>query len=286
MDRRLPLTKISFVGVALFLAALAVFVGAGAACSSSGGALHPDGSAGSGGSGGAPDGSSDRGGGGGTVASNCPTNTGPIDPGAIIDDMTSASYTIPQNEGRTGSWWAGGDSESPSSNITPNGNVAAEPIPGGRCGSLYAEHVTGFGFTSWAVLSVSMGYGPTDGGDAILPFDAQAFGYLGVTFWARIGDTSTNQVRFAISDEYSRPEGGICDPSSNTGDTACYDLFGVDLPQLDTTWHQYKIPFLELAQRHFGLPRSHLDTSSIYTIEFDLYPNTIFDLWVDDISFY
>ena len=131
-----------------------------------------------------------------------------------------------------------------------------------------------------------MGYGPADGGDAILPFDAEQYGYVGVTFWARIGDTSTNKVRFGISDKYSRPEGGICDLNAPTGATACYDIFGEDLTQLDTTWHEYKIPFLELSQRNFGLPRPHLDSSSIYTIEFDFYTNTTFDLWVDDISFY
>ena len=44
---------------------------------------------------------------------------------------------------------------------------------GGRCGSLYAMHVTGQGFTSWAVLSVSMGWGSVDGGaPGLLPYDA------------------------------------------------------------------------------------------------------------------
>jgi hypothetical protein len=263
-----------------------VLCAAGLAACSNTSNNRPDGSLGSGGSSGTLDGSSDHGGGGGAVAANCPTATGPIDPGAVIDDMNTATYLIPQNEGRSGSWWAGGDPNSPHASITPNGNSIAEPIPGGRCGSQYAQRVTGYGFTQWAVLSVSMGYGPADGGDAILPFDAEQYGYVGVTFWARIGDTSTNKVRFGISDKYSRPEGGICDLNAPTGATACYDIFGEDLTQLDTTWHEYKIPFLELSQRNFGLPRPHLDSSSIYTIEFDFYTNTTFDLWVDDISFY
>src|SRR5436853_369417 len=79
----------------------------------------------------------------------------------------------------------------------------------GRCGSRYAERVTGHGYSVWAVLSVSMGWGSADGGaEGLLPND-NSF-RTGVTFWARIGDTSTNAVRFAISDKYSRPEGGYC----------------------------------------------------------------------------
>ena len=55
-------------------------------------------------------------------------------------------------------------------------------------------------------------------------------------------------------------------------DVACYDTLGVDLTQLDTTWRQYRIPFGGLTQRNFGLPRTKLDSSSIYTIEFQLQP--------------
>ena len=55
-----------------------------------------------------------------------------------------------------------------------------------------------------------MGWGSVDGGAAgLLPNDDHF--RTGVTFWARIGDTSSEQVRFAISDKYSRPEGGFCD---------------------------------------------------------------------------
>ena len=45
-------------------------------------------------------------------------------------------------------WWAGGDdpSKATGATITPDGVVTAEKIPGGRCGSIYANHVTGQGF--------------------------------------------------------------------------------------------------------------------------------------------
>ena len=98
-----------------------------------------------------------------------------------------------------------------------------------------------------------MRYGSVDGGaSGLLPYDAHI--RTGVTFWARIGDTSANKVRLSVSDKYSRPEGGICDASASaTTSTACYDTFGVDLLPLSQTWTQYRVPFGGLGQRGFGL---------------------------------
>jgi hypothetical protein len=133
---------------------------------------------------------------------------------------------------------------------------------------------------------VSMRYGSVDGGAAgLLPYDAHI--RTGVTFWARIGDTSAAQVRLSVSDKYTRPEGGFCDASASaTTETACYDNPGVDLTPIGQTWTQYRIPFGGLTQRNFGLHEQSLDPSSIYTIQFDFYPNETFDFWLDDISFY
>jgi hypothetical protein len=234
-------------------------------------------------------GGSGTGGGGGTGNApetnvNCGDPYAPIDPTAVIDDMETPDYMTVRAAGRAGSWWAGGDPSSPGATITPNGDAPAEAISGGRCGSRYAMHVTGQGYTIWSVLSVSMGWGSTDGGaDGLLPNDDSY--RSGVTFWARIGDTSSNKVRLAISDKYSRPEGGNCIDGGSM-DVACYDTFGVDLTQLDSTWRQYRVPFGGLTQRGFGLPRSKVDASSIYTIEFSFNPVTPFDFWLDDISFY
>ena len=266
---------------------------AGFGCSSTAD-YSPSANGDAGGAGGAA-GLSGGGGGGGlagasapaTVASSCPDSGGPVDPTALIDDMEATGPTIPMEGGRNGSWWAGGDMLSPGATIDPNGDAPSEVIPGGgRCGSLHAKHVTGQGFTSWAELSVSMRYGAVDGGTSgLLPYDAHF--RTGLTFWARIGDTSAAQVRLAVTDKYTRPEGGICDVNAATGPTACYDNFGVDLKPISKAWKQYRIPFAGLGQRNFGLQEpTGLDTSAIYTIEFDFYPNEVFDFWIDDISFY
>ena len=156
---------------------------------------------GGGGSGGAAGG---RAGTGGGATVNCDAISDPIDPSALIDDMEASDYQTTMQGGRNGGWWAGGDTESVGASIQPNGDANAEAIPGGRCGSMYAMRVTGQGFTSWAALTVSMGWGSVDGGRrGLLPFDAT--GRRGITFWARIGETSTDRVRVAFSDKYRRP---------------------------------------------------------------------------------
>jgi hypothetical protein len=276
---------------ALILPTLAALLAASGCSSTADYSPPPPGS--DGGLGGAAGASGGGGNGGGagrpapTAGASCPDSGGPVDPTALIDDMEAGGYAILMEGGRNGTWWAGGDMVSPGSKIQPDGNAPSEVIPGGgRCGSLHAMHITGRGFTSWAQVSASMRYGSVDGGaSGLLPYDAHI--RSGLIFWARIGDTSANKVRLSVSDKYSRPEGGFCDASSSaTTGTACYDNFGVDLLPLSQTWTQYRVPFGGLGQRNFGLREQSLDTSSIYTIQFDFYPNETFDFWLDDISFY
>src|ERR1044071_4923809 len=91
------------------------------------------------------------------VTLNCGDPNQAIDPTALIDDMEAPAFATVMEGGRNGAWWAGGDPMSTAAGaaIQPDGDADAESIPGGRCGSKYAEHVTGHGFSMWAVLSVS-----------------------------------------------------------------------------------------------------------------------------------
>lgn len=272
-----------------FVVPLSFLLLAASACSSTPDRSAPIDSGVNGGAGGGAGAAGGAGGGaggaGGAVAVNCGAGGGPIDPTALIDDMEGNDPELPRIGGRTGSWWAGGDPASPNATIKPNGDAPAAVIPGGRCGSQHAMRVSGQGFTQWAQVTASMRYGAQDGGtQGLLPYDASF--RTGVTFWARIGDTSASYVRYSVSDQYSRPEGGHCDPTATSGPTTCYDEFGVDLPGLSTAWTQYQIPFAGLAQRDFGLQRPKLDTTAIYSINFNFAVGEIFDLWIDDISFY
>ncbi len=202
--------------------------------------------------------------GGGSAGSSCGDPTLAVDPTAVIDDMESPAPPTVLSASTGGEWWAGGDDASKAigAKITPDGDVTAELIPGGRCSSKYAVHVTGQGFQEWAELSASFVWTSVDGGPPqLLPYDAHA--RVGLTFWARIGDTSSASVRLNVSDAYSNDAGGICDKTATSGDTQCYDHFGVSLAGLDVTWKQYRVPFSGLSQQMFGLPRPSLDTTRL-----------------------
>lgn len=251
----------------------ALLLALGAGCGSS--ALNDDGG---------------RDGGGLDVAANmlgCPNGSEPYDPTAVIDDMENPNFQTAMPGNRGGAWWAGGDeaSKAQGAAIEPHDNIAAEEIPGGRCDSRYAIHVTGHGFMEWAVASVSFGYGSVDGGAPnVLPYDASF--RTGIDFWARIGDTSTNQIRVEIPDRYSSDVGGICDPTATADKSKfCYDHFGTPLVGISTEWRHYRIPFLGLGQEDFGIPRPHIDTTALYSIDFS-FPSAPFDFWIDDLYFY
>jgi hypothetical protein len=145
--------------------------------------------------------------------------------------------------------------------------------------------VSGQGYTDWgSLLGTDLKWGPREGKEeGTVGYDAT--GRTGVEFWARIGDTSTNQVRFAVSDVNNEPAGGRCVEDGDVGEE-CYDTFGVYLPELDTDWHHYRVPFAGLGQRDFGPQVDGVALDQIYTVQFNFDPAAIFDFWVDDIAFY
>ncbi len=56
---------------------------------------------------------------------------------------------------------------------------------------------------------------------------------------------------------------------------------------LTTDWRELRIPWTGLAQQTFGYPGgSTPDVSKLYNIQFTFPARVVFDLWVDDISFY
>jgi hypothetical protein len=218
----------------------------------------------------------------------CPSDPGPIDPTLLIDDFEHSGANVPLISGRVGSWYASGDATT-GAIMQPLGPASPEPIAGGRCGSHKALHITGSGFLDWgSQVEGTMHYGANDAGvSEELPYDAAARGYQGVRFFARVGDTSTTMVRFAVSDQYARPEAGLCDVNGMQG-TECYDTFGTTLSEaLTTDWREFRIPWTGLAQQNFGLQGGGLpDTSKLYNLQFTFPARVVFDLWVDDISFY
>jgi hypothetical protein len=217
----------------------------------------------------------------GASESLCSGSDEAIDPTQLIDDMEDRNASVLMTGDRTGGWWSAGDDTAGATIVPALGEPALpELIPGGRCGSQYAMRVTGQGFADWgAVLGVNLAYDSSGG----VFYDGSA--YEGISFWARIGDTSTNTMRFAVSDQNSEPKGGKCVEDGGVG-KECFDSFGVTINALDTTWKHYEVPFSGLSQRNFGLPADALDTSTLYVVGFNVEPNSVFDLWVDDVAFY
>lgn len=222
----------------------------------------------------------------GGASTACPSAAVAVDPSALLDDFEHAGSVAPLISGRSGGWYASNDM-SPGGIMEPNGDAMPEAIPGGRCGSRHALHVTGSGFNVWgAVISVALHWAPNASGVyEEQPYDAQVRGYKGISFFARVGDTSTTAIRFAVSDQFARPEAGLC----NLADNTCYSTYGIVLSHdLGTEWTQFQIPWTGLTQQDFGIKGGEAgpDASKLYDVQFTFPNRAVFDLWVDDIRFF
>jgi len=213
----------------------------------------------------------------------CPSANGAIDPTLLIDDMESNTSVLPAIAGRSGSWWAAGD-DTAGASYAPAMNMLPERLPEARCESRHAMRFSGQGFADWgALMGLSFAYGVMPNGQyGAVPYDAHA--HTGVTFWARVGDTSTNLVSLSVQGRLTEPVPRPCASAEPAGE-GCVDGFSAPLVGLDTTWRRFELPFSGLAQHH---PRVEgtLDAGGLYALTFGFPPSTTFDFWVDDLSFY
>lgn len=203
----------------------------------------------------------------------------PVNPAGLLDDMEDGNGLVARVADRSGSWWLATDGTSGTTTPAADQPPPPEAILGGRCGSQRAIRVTGQGFTSWgAVLSAGMAYSTQPE-----PSDLSAF--TGIRFWARVGEQNTSSVRAQFQDGQTRPEGEQC--VNSPGDPEeCYNGFGITLSPIDTRWRMYELKFSQMTQRDFGHRAAALDPAHIYSFEFNLDPNSVFDLWVDDLWFF
>lgn len=218
----------------------------------------------------------------GALASECEALRGPVDPTLLIDDLEDQNALIAQVASRNGSWWLTGDGSSGSSSEPPSDQAPLpELLVTERCGSRYAMRITGQGFSDWgAVLTVAFRFT-----NDLEPIDASAFS--GFRFWARVGEQNTSAVRVLVQDGNTHEAGGVCDPADMVGERACYNGYGTDVVPLSTQWRLFEIPFERLAQdAFFGLRSDGLDRAALYAIDWRVDPNSVFDLWIDDVWFY
>jgi len=204
---------------------------------------------------------------------------GPVDPSALIDDMEDGNGQITLVGPRNGGWWITTDGTGGIVTPEPDMQPPAERILGKRCDSEFGMHITGSDFSDWgAVLSMGFRYDAKEEPVDISEFD-------GVMFWARVGETHSSNVRIQFQDSTTHAEGGLCNPESGSDDE-CWDGWGTEVAPLTTEWQLYKIRFSTLAQRDYGLQGESFDLENVYNIDFNLDPNAVFDLWLDDFWFF
>jgi hypothetical protein len=218
-------------------------------------------------------------GGSGTLPAGC----APADITAVLADFeTGVADVLPQNN-RDGSWFLYND-KSPGGTQTPvkvmNMPLVAEP--GGACGSAYAFHTTGTGFTVW---------GAGIGMDFVKKVDMlnvahDISAYSGIALRAKAA--ATTPLRVSISDANTSPEGMLCvDTPDATNMARCGDYFGAEVV-LGPEYQDFTIKFADMKQRGWGLPvMSGFDAKNAYTVRMQVKGSAqapaMFDLWVDDV---
>jgi hypothetical protein len=216
------------------------------------------------------------------------------------DECTSAAalMTMPISDFETGKGWyffANVDDKGGTTKPAAGDNIMADEImcpAGGRCGSSFAQHVTGGGFTSYGP-SLSQDFLYKDGKTMMvvgMPMDASTF--TGVMFWARKGDTAgaAPTLRLIVNDVTTHELGDVCDPKAAPGvggemSEACWDGWMTERA-LPSTWTLVKVPFTVMKQGGFGKKGAAIQTDKLYGLSFQMPNMATFDFWIDDVSFY
>jgi hypothetical protein len=126
--------------------------------------------------------------------------------------------------------------------------------------------------------------------------------YLGVTFWARLGDTGgNNQLRLEVGEKHTDQNymgvdgaedgvdgpdvGSICRANTSELDSeyGC-DKFGFTA-LLRSNWQQFLVPFAEMRQQGWGRRAEYFDLTAIMSFSI-FYPQGTWDFWIDDLAFY
>jgi endoglucanase len=193
-------------------------------------------------------------------------------PDGQIDDLEDNNNQNNVAEGRGGYWYTYVDKEG--STVWPEAGEQGgtfTPSEGGY-NSKYAANVKGK-IVNGNVVFGAMGMNFADPKSL---YDAGK--YVGITFWAKRGASSTPKLRVKLPDVNTDPEGGAC--------SACFNDFGVDL-NLGEQWQRYVIPFRELKQEpQWGDRKPHLNASKVFAIQWQTQAKgNEYDFWVDNIAF-
>ncbi len=211
--------------------------------------------------------------------------TGTIAPDDVISDFESGVAVVAKIGGRGGSWFVYNDGSAMQTPIKmPNAPLGAER--GGACGSQYAFHTTGMGFSVWgAGVGATFTAAANDGGTKT-SYEASAYG--GIAFVAK--SATPIVVRFAVPDKNTAVEGGVCeDTTDKTSPRRCGDYFGIDV-QIGTEWKAYTLDFATATQGTWGLlVPTGLDRAHVFAFHAQFKGSALapanFDLWLDNVRF-
>jgi hypothetical protein len=244
------------------------------------------------GSGGAS--ASGSGGSGASAAVDCDALALPDDEDDVIATFEDGVGNVVQTETRGGGFYMYND-----------GTGTQEPPVGAlpdarrekRCESAFALCMKGEGFTDWgAGMGTDLGRtAPLDAGTMVVdagtiadggvgsknPYDASE--YKGISFWAK-SNAAPVLLRVNFKDKNTAPEGGVCDPKSESGATACNDDWGKNI-NLTTSWAPFTILFGEIKQSGWGAAYKAFDAENAYALQFQVNKGIDFDLCIDDLAF-
>lgn len=217
----------------------------------------------------------------GTGGTMLPAGCGTVDTLALLSDFETGKAEVLPNAGRDGSWFLYSDGTGTQTPVkVPNTPLVAEA--GGACGSAYAFHTTGTGFTVWGA-GIGTDFAPKTG-TARTPYDLSQ--YSGIALRAKAA--ATTPLRISISDTNTAPEGMVCvDTTDATNAARCGDYFGAEVT-LGAEFQDFTVKFADMKQRGWGLPvATGLDKTKAFTVRMQVKGSAqapaTFDLWFDDV---
>jgi hypothetical protein len=199
-----------------------------------------------------------------------------------IDTMEDHDGAIDNTGSRNGDWYAGHDATATGVQ-TPGSSFAMTALPTtdtryNASTDKWAAMTKGMGFNDWGEdMGLNMMLVPV--GEMYHPA-YNATGYCGIHFYGRVGVGANPNVIVRVPDKYSLPDGGQCTAGVGTT-TPCYAYYQ-KVYSFSTNWTEYNVLFTDLHTS--GWPPKFAQ-DAIFSVEFGLPSHSVFELWIDDISF-
>ena len=195
----------------------------------------------------------------------------------------NAEGRLPACEGRLGSWYAFNDGQPGTLQAPYPGKPFSPVLPGlGEPGfALRTRGTCQIGVPSDKLWGAGIAFDLNNRGgqpDQKQGYDAQARGFVGLRFKARLGEDAgaTNILRVQFPDTNTDPAGKRC--------STCYDDYQTGF-RLTRAWKEYRVLWSQLLRGGNGVPNLPFAADSIVAVQFRFSPGDSFDLYLDDVAF-